>query len=88
MSYLPTAFSLAAWSAGFRFMPIGSAEEGLDRLVEFSLSRFSKSLTRASSCAIRSSYIATSARIAVWSSGDAVFYNGSGIEGVHAMPAE
>ena len=48
-------FLLLGEAGGLRFIPIGSDDGGFDELVELSLSRFSRSLTRASSLARRCS---------------------------------
>ena len=51
----PPRYFLLGGEGGFRFNPIGSDEGGLEELVELSFRRFSRSLTRDSSCASRCS---------------------------------
>ena len=55
MSRLSAPFLPAGRSWGLAFIPIGSEEGGFDELVELSLSRYSRSLTRVSSLARRCS---------------------------------
>ncbi len=60
-------------------MPTGSDEGGLDELVEFSLSRASRSRTLASNSAIRCCMARNTAAIAAWASGGTFSQSSSGI---------
>ena len=67
---------------GFRFIPIGSDEGGLDELVELSLSRASRSRTRVSSSSARCCIATKTKAMAVCASGGTLaHYAAKGVRG-------